>query len=78
MDMLQMALMANRPAWGDEAGSALPNAPVVPHLERGTRLPRARTRAARALHRLGDVVSPSVPTGRAARRVSTCTGVRAH
>ncbi|MGH8962333.1 MAG: hypothetical protein ACRDWT_14275 [Jatrophihabitantaceae bacterium] len=78
MDLLQMALMVTKSGWTDEARSALPNAPVIPYVERVRVVPRARARAAGVLHRLADRVSPSVPTGRAARGLSTCSGVQAH
>jgi hypothetical protein len=44
-----------------EAFSALPNAPVVPHVEPAPRARRTRTVTAAVLHRLGDVVAPPTP-----------------
>jgi hypothetical protein len=44
-----------------EAFSALPDAPVVPHVEPAPRARRARSVTASVLHRLGDVVAPSGP-----------------
>jgi hypothetical protein len=41
-----------------EAFSALPDAPVVPHVEPAARARRTRSATAAVLHRLGDVVAP--------------------
>ena len=53
-------IMAHRNTTG-EAFSALPNAPVVPHVEPARPLSRVRTAAAAALYRLGDRVAPPRP-----------------
>jgi len=47
----------------DEAGSALPNAPIVPYVDRAPVVPRTRKTVAGALRRLADVVAPALPAG---------------
>ena len=44
-----------------EARSALPNAPVVPHVDRVSVLPRTRKALAVVLRYLADVVAPARP-----------------
>ena len=44
-----------------EARSALPNAPVVPHVDKVPRLSRTRKAVAGGLRRLADVVAPPRP-----------------
>jgi len=61
MDNLPLAtIMAHRHTSG-EAFSALPNAPVVAHVEPSRPLRRTRTAAAATLYRLGDLVAPPRP-----------------
>jgi hypothetical protein len=62
MDSLTSALVMSQRALTREARSALPDAPVVPYVEK---VPAARTRTtvADALHHLADVVAPRVPAG---------------
>jgi hypothetical protein len=52
-----MAHLSNR-AVTSQAHSALPDAPVVPIVDRTPLHVRARAAAAGALHRLGDLVAP--------------------
>jgi len=58
MDHLATALIMSHRFMSAEAFSALPDAPVVAHVEpvRGVR--RTRAAAAAVLHRLGEVVAP--------------------
>jgi hypothetical protein len=51
----------------DEARSALPNAPVVPHIVAAAPLARSREVLAAVLHRAAEVVAPA-PAGCAAVR----------
>jgi hypothetical protein len=44
-----------------EARSALPNAPVVPHVDRVLVLPRTRKAVASGLRYLADLVAPARP-----------------
>ena len=53
-------IIAARPT-SVEAFSALPDAPVVPHVEPAQRVRRTRAATAAVLHRLGDVVAPPRP-----------------
>jgi hypothetical protein len=53
-------IMASRTA-RDEAHSALPNAPVVPYVEKVPAAPRSRTAVATGLRRLADAVAPTRP-----------------
>jgi hypothetical protein len=55
-----------------EARSALPNAPVVPHVERAPMLTRTRKAVAGGLRGLADVVAPPRPT----RPVTARAGLR--
>jgi hypothetical protein len=57
MDSMSIALILSQPTTG-LAQSALPNAPVVPHVERVAVAPRTRKTIAGALRQLADVVAP--------------------
>jgi hypothetical protein len=62
MDMLPVAMILTRYAQEDTAFSALPDSPVVPHVERPRRAPSAnRPRAALAgmLERAARAVAPT-------------------
>ena len=52
----------------DEAGSALPHAPVVPHVDKVSVVHRTRAGVASALRRTADVVAPPRPVRPTARR----------
>ena len=67
MDPLMLAALMPRGTMSVEAHSALPNAPVVEHVEPAAPMRRARSVAATMLYRLGDVVAPrrAVPVRRA-------------
>jgi hypothetical protein len=60
MDSMQMATIAAS-ALSHEARSALPNAPVVPHVDRVLVFPRTRKAVAGGLRYLADVVHPARP-----------------
>jgi hypothetical protein len=65
MDSLTSAMVMSQRALAQlakEARSALPDAPVVPYVEK---VPAARTRTtvAELLHHLADTVAPRVPAG---------------
>jgi hypothetical protein len=59
-----------------EARSALPNAPVVPHVDKVPMLGRTRKTVAGGLRHLADVVAPARPvrptTARASLRREAC------
>ena len=57
-----------------EARSALPGAPVVPHVERVPVAHRTRKAVAGGLRHLADVVAPSRPVGNAPRRLKVSAG----
>ena len=61
MDPMMTAMFLTRTAEDDEALSALPNAPVVPHVDRVPVLPRTREAVAAGLRHLADVITPSGP-----------------
>jgi hypothetical protein len=67
MDSLQVALVLSRGPSTDEVRSALPNAPVVPHVGAVPALGRSRRAVAGALHWAADVVAPA-PARRTALR----------
>jgi hypothetical protein len=73
MDPLQIGLMLDQQTSTHAIHSALPGAPVVPHVAKA--VPRTRTVVASALHRLADAVSPAQPV---ARRRPVRTGAEAH
>jgi hypothetical protein len=63
LDMYSMniaMILASRTA-RDEAHSALPNAPVVPYVEKVSAAPRWRNAVAAGLRRLADAVAPARP-----------------
>jgi hypothetical protein len=66
MDSMTIAMIMASRANAQEARSALPDAPVVPHIDT---VPVARTRrtVAGALRRLADVVAPPIPAGQHGR-----------
>lgn len=72
MDPMMTAMFLTRRADDDEALSALPSAPVVPHVGRVPVLPRTRKAVAGGLRHLADVITPSGPvrhtTARSAAR----------
>jgi hypothetical protein len=61
MDYLPATLIMSHRSMSLEALSALPDAPVVAHVEQVRRLRRTRTAAAAVLYRLGDVLAPPRP-----------------
>ena len=61
MDHLAAALLMSHRFTSAEVFSALPDAPVVPHVEPVPRVRRTRAATAAVLHRLGDVVAPPRP-----------------
>jgi hypothetical protein len=61
MNSLPLATIMSHRHTSGEAFSALPNAPVVEHVEPSRPLRRARTAAAATLYRLGDLVAPRHP-----------------
>ena len=61
MDYLPFALIMSSRFMSAEAFSALPDAPVVAHVEPVPRVRRTRAATAAVLHRLGDVVAPPRP-----------------
>jgi len=63
MDLLAIAMIMAQRASADAAGSALPNAPIVPYLEKAPVAPRTRQTLAGALRRMADVVAPALPAG---------------
>jgi hypothetical protein len=61
MDYLASPLIPAHRMMSLEAFSALPDAPVVPHVEPVRPLRRTRYAAAAVLYRLGDVMTPLRP-----------------
>ena len=61
MENLPLAMIMSHRKTSGEAFSALPNAPVVEHVEPSRPLRRARTATAASLYRLGDLVAPPRP-----------------
>ena len=72
MYSMPIALILVRRAAQEEAGSALPHAPVVPHVDKVSVVHRTRTAAARGLRHAADVLAPARPVKRAPVR----SGVR--
>jgi hypothetical protein len=70
MDPLQIAVISNQHAPTGVAWSALPDAPVVPPIERFRAVVNGRTAVAGALHRLADVVAPPRPAPCTTRRLT--------
>ena len=64
-------ILASRVA-NDEAHSALPNAPVVPHVDKVSVVQRTRKVVADGLRHAADVIAPSRPT----RHTAVRSGVR--
>jgi hypothetical protein len=64
-------ILANRAAH-DEASSALPNAPVVPHVDKVSVVQRTRKAVASGLRHAADVIAPTRPV----RHTSTHTSGR--
>ena len=60
MDSIMMALILSDRASARGALSALPDAPTVPHVEKGAMPRRVRGGIANGLRRLADLVSPPV------------------
>ena len=60
-----------------EAQSALPNALVVPHVDKVAMFPRTRKAVAVALRYLADVVAPARPVRHTPRRGQLSTGRQA-
>lgn len=60
MDAMLMAMLVTS-GLASEARGALPNAPVVPHVERVSVLPRTRKAVAGGLRHLADRVAPVRP-----------------
>jgi hypothetical protein len=61
MEMLPLATILANNASREELFSALPNAPVVPYVERRSRAVRPRAALARVLERAAQVVAPPAP-----------------
>ncbi|MDQ2750277.1 MAG: hypothetical protein M3Y44_12250 [Actinomycetota bacterium] len=66
MDSLSVALIMSQRAKGHGAGSALPDAPVVPYVEKAAAV-RTRQTLAGALRQLADVVAPTLPASNPGR-----------
>jgi len=64
-------IIANRLA-GEEARSALPNAPVVPHVDKVSAVQRTRKVVAGGLRHAADVIAPARPV----RHTSAQSAVR--
>jgi hypothetical protein len=67
MEPLQTGTLVSAHYLHAEAHSALPHAPVVPHVERQPRAAAPRLLVAAALHRVADAVAPR-PFGPPARQ----------
>jgi hypothetical protein len=63
MDSLAIAMIMAQRANAEEAGSALPNAPVVAYVDGEPVAPRTRRSLAGALRRMADAVAPALPAG---------------
>ena len=61
MDPLAATLLMSHRLMSAEVFSALPDAPVVAHVERVPRVRRTRAATAAVLHWLGEVVAPPRP-----------------
>ena len=59
MEYLPYAMVMSHRIGSLDAFSALPDAPVVAHLERPSAVRRTRSVAAAAVYRLGDRLSPA-------------------
>jgi hypothetical protein len=60
MDQMQIAVMLSNPDSTDRAFSALPDAPVVPHVEPSRTSYAVRRAMASGLRRLADTTAPPV------------------
>jgi hypothetical protein len=74
MDSLLIALTLSGRANAQEAWSALPNAPVVTHVDRVPAFQRTRKAVVGALCHLADVVAPPLPVGHAPGRLTLSAG----
>jgi hypothetical protein len=72
MESMPLALILASRSANDEARSALPNAPVVPHVDKVSVVQRTRTVLAGGLRHAADVVAPPRPV----RHAPTRSGVR--
>jgi hypothetical protein len=72
MESMPLALILASRSANDEARSALPNAPVVPHVDKVSVVQRTRTAVARGLRHAADVIAPHRPV----RRTPARSGVR--
>jgi hypothetical protein len=63
MDLLQGVVVATHHTKLTRAHSALPDAPVVPYVEKRPRAPRTRRTLAAVLQRAADAVAPPARTG---------------
>jgi hypothetical protein len=61
MESMPMALILASRLANDEASSALPNAPVVPHVDKVSVVQRTRTVVARGLRDAADAIAPRRP-----------------
>jgi hypothetical protein len=69
MDALPTAFILSARVINQEARSALPDSPVVPHVARAPVAPHVRKAVAAALRRLAEVVAPPLPADRGASRL---------
>jgi hypothetical protein len=78
LDMQSMTIaliLANRLA-NEEARSALPNAPVVPHVDKVSVVQRTRKVVASGLRHAADVIAPARPVRHPSAHQSARTAVR--
>ena len=73
MDSLPIAFILAQGA-AHEARSALPDAPVVPDVDKVAVALRTRTALAGGLRHLADVVAPPLPVGNSPRRLKVSAG----
>jgi hypothetical protein len=77
MDSLPVALILATRVAREESGSALPNAPVVPHVDRVSVVHRTRKAVAVGLLHLADAIAPARPVRHTpARSGMSRTGMR--
>jgi hypothetical protein len=61
MNSMPIALILASRAAHEEAGSALPNAPIVPHVDKVSVVHRSRKAVAGGLRHAADVIAPPRP-----------------
>ncbi|HEX7537407.1 MAG TPA: hypothetical protein VF391_10415 [Dermatophilaceae bacterium] len=74
MNSLPIGLVLASRATAQEALSARPDAPVVPHVDPVPAFRRTRKVVAGGLRHLADAVAPPLPVAYVSRRLDVCAG----